>query len=115
MPCHNPECMRNHDFDHIAFYARKRYLEGFSTMELMTRATTDRERSHIALASLLDLDDDSIREFHHSCSDDCLRQLFVQRNRLRVMIARFKPTAKANGHNHTATVPPAPVVYCTGV
>ena len=114
MPCHNPECMKKYDFDHIVFYARKRYVEGFSTMELMSRVSTDRERSHVAMASLLDLDDDSIREFCPSCSDDCLRQLFVQRNRLSVIIARLKSAAKANGRNHTATLQPAPAVYCTG-
>ena len=86
MPCQNPGCMRKYDFDHIAFYARKRYVEGISTIVLLCSAKTECEKTLIILASLLDLDDDSIRELRPYCSRNCQRLMFDLRDRLKTMI-----------------------------
>lgn len=86
MPCQNPGCMRKYDFDHIAFYARKRYVEGISTIVLLCNAKTDGEKTLIILASLLDLDDDKIRELQPYCSGQCQHLMFDLRDRLRLMI-----------------------------
>ena len=47
MPCQNPDCIRQYDFDHIAFYARKRYVEGVSTIVLMCNAKTESEKLYL--------------------------------------------------------------------
>ncbi len=86
MPCQNPECIRKYDFDHIAFYARKRYVEGVSTIVLMCNAKTECEKVLIVLASLLDLDDDNIRQLKPYCSAECQRLMFDLRDRLKLVI-----------------------------
>lgn len=86
MPCQHPGCMRKYDFDHIAYYARKRYVEGISTIVLLCNAKTECEKTLIVLASLLDLDDDKIRELKPYCSETCRRKMFDLRDRLRSML-----------------------------
>ena len=87
MPCQNPACIKQYNFDHIAYYARKRYVEGISTIVLLCRAKTECEKTLIALASLLDLDDEKIRELHPYCGRECQRLMFDLRDRLKLMIA----------------------------
>ena len=86
MPCHNTGCIRKYDFDHIAIYARKRYVEGISTIALLCNAKTECEKTLIVLASLLDLDDDKILELKPYCSHDCQCMMFDLRDRLKLMI-----------------------------
>ena len=86
MPCQNPDCIRQYDFDHIAFYARKRYVEGVSTIVLMCNAKTESEKILIVLASLLDMDDENVRQLKPYCSPECQRQMFDLRDRLKVII-----------------------------
>ena len=62
MSCQNPGCMGNYNFNHIAFYARKRYVEGISTIVLLANAMNQCEKEEIALVSLLDVEDDEIRD-----------------------------------------------------
>ena len=85
MNCSNPKCLVNYDFDHIAFFAIKRFVDGYDTIDLMQCAESDQEREEIALVSMLDMDDDNIRDLRLCCkhaehckSLDCrerLRQL----------------------------------------
>jgi hypothetical protein len=96
MPCQNPGCIRNYDFDHIAFYARKRYVEGVSTIVLMCNAKTESEKILIVLASLLDMDDENIRQLKPYCSPECQRQMFDLRDRLRLMMKREYPMCHVN-------------------
>jgi len=96
MPCQNPGCMRKYDYDHIAVYARKRYVEGISTIVLLCNAKTDGEKTLIALASLLDLDDDNIRELKPYCSRKCQYLMFELRDRLKFMIEQERH------HNYSA-------------
>jgi len=86
MPCQHHGCMRQYDFEHIAFYARKRYVEGISTIVLLCNAKTESEKTLIVLASLLNLDDNEIRELKPYCSLKCQRLLFDLRDRLRLML-----------------------------
>ena len=67
MFCHNPGCMGNYDFDHIAFFARKRFVEGCNTIELMEAAESEREKEEIALVCLLDVEDGQIRDLQLCC------------------------------------------------
>ena len=65
--------MGDYDFDNIALFARKRFVEGYNTIELMEQATTDREKEEIALVAMLDLDDTTVRELKLFCrySESC--------------------------------------------
>ena len=60
--CRNPGCLGNYDFDRIAFFAKKRFVEGCGTIELMAAAQSEQEKEEIALVSLLDLKDNEIRD-----------------------------------------------------
>ena len=95
MPCQHHGCLRQYDFDHIAFYARKRYVEGISTIVLLCNAKTESEKTLIVLASLLDLEDDKIRELKPFCSRKCQRMMFDLRDRLRLMIEQECASQKA--------------------
>jgi hypothetical protein len=59
--------MGNYDFNHIAYFAKKRFIEGCSTIELMKAAESEQEKEEIALVSLLDLEDDQIRDLQLCC------------------------------------------------
>ncbi|MFV9614956.1 MAG: hypothetical protein ACNYZG_03315 [Gammaproteobacteria bacterium] len=64
---HIPECMGNYDFDKIAYYAKKRFIEDCSTIELMAAAKTQREKEEIALVSLLHVSNDKIQDLQLTC------------------------------------------------
>ena len=87
MPCQNPRCMGNYDFDHIAFFAKKRFVEGCNTIDLLEAAKTEREKEEIALVCLLHLEDDAIRDLKLCCI--CVGQCKAIncRNKLKKMIA----------------------------
>ena len=52
MVCHNLGCLGNYDFDHIAFFARKRFVEGCNTVTLLEQAESECEKEEIALVCL---------------------------------------------------------------
>ncbi len=87
MTCFNSECVGNSDFERIVFYARKRFIEGIDTITLMTQAKNEREKREIALAALLDLDDDRIRELKlfYCENSDCKASSY--RQQLQQMLA----------------------------
>jgi len=64
MACFNPECIGNSNFERIAFYARRRFVDGIDTITLMTDAVNEREKREVALAALLDLDDESLHRLN---------------------------------------------------
>ena len=86
--CINPRCLGNYDFEHIAHYARKRFVEGLDTVALMEQATSQREKEEIALVSLLDVEEGVIRDLKLSCrhADTC--EVTDCRDRLRDLIER---------------------------
>ena len=88
MSCQNPKCMGNYNFNHIVFYARKRYVEGVSTIVLLCNAITETEKEEIALVSLLDVDDATIHDLHLSCNCEGRCKTLDCRRRLKSMIAR---------------------------
>lgn len=67
MACHNPGCLGNYDFERISFFAKKRFVDGCNTIELLEQAGSEREKEEIALVSLLDVEDDVIRDLQLSC------------------------------------------------
>jgi hypothetical protein len=86
MPCQSLACIRQVEFDRIAYYARRRYIEGVSTIVLLCAAESESEKTLIVLASLLDLEDENIRELKPYCSHQCQRLMFDLRDRLKSMI-----------------------------
>jgi len=73
MNCSNPKCLVNYNFDHIAGFAIKRFVDGQDTIDLMQCAKSDREKEEIALVSMLDMDDENIRDLKLCCkhADSC--------------------------------------------
>jgi hypothetical protein len=86
MVCRNPGCLGNYDFDHIAFFAKKRFVDGFDTVSMLEHAKSEREKEEIALVCLLDVEDDQIRNLKLSCryKDQC--KVTTCREKLKEMI-----------------------------
>ena len=86
MVCQNPNCLGNYDFDHIASFARKRYVEGCNTVTLLEQAESEREKEEIALVCLLDAEDDKIRELQLCCIHSHVCKVIDCRDRLKKII-----------------------------
>ncbi len=86
MVCHNPGCLGNYDFDHIAYFARKRFIEGFNTITLMELASTEREKEEVALVCMLDVEDEKIKDLQLSCRHSTTCSVTNCRTKLRKMI-----------------------------
>jgi hypothetical protein len=86
--CINPRCLGNYDFEHIAHFARKRFVEGFDTLTLLQQARSQREKEEIALVCMLDVDADVIRDLKLSCRHADACEVTDCRDRLRDLIER---------------------------
>ena len=86
MICTNPDCLGHYDFDNIVNYAKKRFVEGCTTVALMAQAGSEREKEEIALVSLLDVEDDQIRDLELTCQYDKQCKVLDCRDRLRKLI-----------------------------
>ncbi len=86
MVCRNPGCLGNYDFDQIAFFARKRFVEGCDTVALIEQAGSVREKEEIVLVSLLDVEDERIQDLQLSCSHDEECQVTNCREKLKKLI-----------------------------
>lgn len=65
--CRNPSCLGNYDFEQIARFAKKRFVEGVDTVALLEQARSVREKEEIALVCLLDVEDDVIYDLRLDC------------------------------------------------
>ena len=88
MVCRNPGCLGNYDFDQIALFARKRFIEGCNTVDMLQQATSEREKEEIALVCLLDVGDDQIRELKLSCRHSGQCKVTTCRDKLKKMIEK---------------------------
>ena len=86
MACHNPGCLGNYDFDHIALFAIKRYVEGYNTVTLMEQAKSECEKEEIALVCLLDVEDNKIRDLDLCCGHAGNCKVIDCRDKLKKMI-----------------------------
>ena len=86
MGCQDQSCLGNYDFEHIVSCARKRFIDGCGTIELMQQAQTEREKQEIALVSLLSVDDDKIRDLKLSCIYEGECKVIDCRDKLKKMI-----------------------------
>ncbi len=73
MALHVPGCIGDYDFDKILYFAKKRFIEGFDTITLLNQAQSVREKEEIILISLLDVEDDQIKDMELDCvhARDC--------------------------------------------
>jgi len=87
MANHSPGCFGNYDFDHIASFAKKRFVDGYSTISLLKQARSKTEREEIALVCMLDVDDEIVLDVKLDCryADDCM--VTNCRDKLRSLIA----------------------------
>lgn len=87
MDCTNPRCLGNYEFERIAFFAIKRFVEGYTTIDLMRMARSEQEKEEIALVSMLDMNDMDIRQFKLCCklADKCISLDY--REKLRQLVA----------------------------
>jgi len=69
----NPGCFGHYDFDHIADFAIKRFVDGCKTISLLKQAQSETEREEIALVCMLDVDDEIVLDVQLDCryADDC--------------------------------------------
>jgi len=86
MTCYVPGCLGNYDFDNIALFARKRFIEGCNTIDLMRNARTRREKEEIALVAMLDLNDRAISDLKLDCKHAGICKVTSCRNLLKKMI-----------------------------
>ena len=73
MTNHSPGCFGNYDFDHIASFAKKRFVDGNSTISLLKQAKSKTEREEIALVCMLDIEDEIVLDIKLDCryANDC--------------------------------------------
>ena len=69
----SPGCFGNYDFDKIAHFARKRFVDGYSTIRLLADAQSETEKEEIALVCMLDVEDELVLDIELGCryADDC--------------------------------------------
>ena len=81
-------CRGNYDFDQIADFAKKRFVEGINTVALLERAGSKREKEEIALVCLLDVEDDKILDLQLCCTHSHICKVMDCRDRLKKIIER---------------------------
>ncbi len=79
-------CLGEYDFERIAAHARRRYVEGVETVELIRRARSQREREEIVLVCMLDIEDDQVRYLDLCCRHASRCRVYDCRRRLRALI-----------------------------
>jgi len=67
MTDHYIACLGDYQFSRIAQFAKKRYIDGISTVTLLSQASCEREREEIALVCLLDIEDSEVKNLKLTC------------------------------------------------
>lgn len=69
----SPGCFGNYDFDNIANFAKKRFVDGCSTISMLKQARSETEREEIALVCMLDVADEIVLDVQLDCryADEC--------------------------------------------
>ena len=86
MANYSPGCFGYYDFDNIAHFAKKRFVDGLSTIHLLNQASSETEREEIALVCMLDIDDEIVLDINLGCryANDC--KVTNCRDKLRTLI-----------------------------
>jgi hypothetical protein len=80
------KCLGNYDFDRIAYFAKKRFVEGFNTVALLEQAGSGREKEEIALVCLLDVENDKIQDLQLCCRHSHVCKVIGCRDKLKKII-----------------------------
>jgi len=64
---HNTYCIGNYDFEKIAHYAHKRFIEGNNIMDLLSQTSSHRERQEISLVAGLSTSNSIVEDLKLSC------------------------------------------------
>jgi hypothetical protein len=86
MACYVPGCLGNYNLANIALFARKRFIDGCSTIDLMKNARSHREKEEIALVAMLDLNDKTVTDMKLDCKHAGTCKVTNCRNLLKKMI-----------------------------
>ena len=86
MTCYVPGSLENYNFANMALFARKRFIEGSNTIDLMKNARTRREKEEIAFVAMLDLDDKTVSDLWLDCKDAGIGKVTYYRSLLKKMI-----------------------------
>jgi hypothetical protein len=81
-----PGCIGKYNFTIVALFARKRFIEGRNTTDLMRNAKTHREKEEIALVVMLDLNDQTVTDLKLDCKHADTCEITICRNLLIKMI-----------------------------
>jgi hypothetical protein len=97
MASRNPGCFGHYDFDHIAHFAKLRFVDGYSTITLLQQARSETEREEAALVCMLDLEDNLVLNVELDCryANDC--KITNCRDKLRKLI---EAELKSRVRNH---------------
>ena len=60
-------CIGNYDFDKIALYAHKRFIEGLNLMDLISQTESHKERQEIALVASFSTTDSIVEDLKLDC------------------------------------------------
>lgn len=82
----NPVCMGHYDFEHIVQFAKMRFIDGHSTINLLLKAHNEIEREEVALVCMLDIDDDTVANIELNCRYSRRCQVKDCRDRFRNLI-----------------------------
>ena len=97
MAIYVPGCVGKYDFDEIIFFAKKRFIEGLDTITLLKQARSVREKEEIILISLLDVEDDQVKDIQLDCSHATNCQVQNCRQRLKQMFKDSLDKAEHRG------------------
>ena len=66
-------CFGHYDFDRIADLARRRFVDGYSTIKLLEQAQSETEREEVALVCMLDVEEKLVLDVQVDCryAEDC--------------------------------------------
>lgn len=88
MDCHKPGCIGNYDFERIAFFAKRRFIDGCDTVSLLAQARSEHEREEICLVALLSIDDAEVSGMELTCRHSGTCKVLDCRQKLKQLIDR---------------------------
>ena len=86
MECFENTCFSKYSLDRLVMYAKRRFIEGIQTVDLLKTANSELEKEEIMLIALLDVEDKEIHELVLECTEDDSRHVLNCRDILKSLI-----------------------------
>jgi hypothetical protein len=86
MKCSEDTCFSKYSLDRLVRYAKKRFIEGIQTVDLLKTANSEIEKEEIMLIAFLDVEDKEIHDLLLGCTEDDSRLLLNCREILKSLI-----------------------------